>query len=79
MPVWYRRLAGIRPSTPPSAKQPPVLVAEHAPESSGSLMYGNRLPLLSMVCEKSPCRSSAVGTRKRTTSPPAVRGWNSCA
>src|SRR5206468_2673465 len=43
------------------AKHPVWLVALQAPGSNGSLMKGNRLPRLSVDCEKSPCRSSSVG------------------
>src|SRR5262245_22510239 len=64
-PVWYSADAGIRPSTPPSAKQPAVLVDEHAAVEAGFLMKGYKFPVLSVVCEKSPWRSSAVGTRNR--------------
>ncbi len=68
-PVWYRRSAGIRPTTPPSWKQAVVTAAAvgvgavHAPVLCGSRMYGKKLPLLSVDCEKSPARSSAVGIR----------------
>ena len=56
--------AGMRPTTPPSRKQP--LICEPCrPLSAGILDVGVERPLLSVVCEKSPARSSAVGTRKR--------------
>ena len=41
-------------------------------------MYGYRLPALSRVCEKSPRRSSSVGTRTFTGDVWAMkRFWNS--
>jgi hypothetical protein len=67
----------MRPTTPPDWKQPEVLVALQAPDRRGSLMKGNGLPLLSVDCEKSPYRSSAVGSRNRETLLPPVRGSNS--
>ena len=42
-----------------------------------SRMYGNGSPLLSTLCEKSPRRSSAVGTRALCTVGGLVRRWNS--
>src|ERR1700736_738702 len=71
-PRPYSRLAGIFPSTPPSWKQPAVFAAVQELVDSGSLMRLIRLLLLSSDCEKSPCRSSAVGTRNRAGSPPPV-------
>ena len=77
-PVWYNCAAGIRPRTPPSAKHALVFVAEHVPDTAGFFTYGQGFPRLSVDFEKSPCRSSAVGTRNRVTSLPPVRGSNSC-
>ena len=62
-PVWYSCAAGIRPSTPPSAKHAVWLAAEQVPATAGFLMYGYGFPRLSVDFEKSPCRSSAVGSR----------------
>jgi len=47
-----------------SGKQPVVFVAEHGAPDSVSVMVLNSFPLLSVLCEKLPCLSSAVGTRK---------------
>jgi len=41
-------------------------------------MNGYGCPRLLVDAEKSPCRSASVGRRYRVTSPPTVRGWNSC-
>src|SRR5712692_3454795 len=65
MPVEYNRSAGIWPSTPPAWKQPAVLPAVQGAVEFGTLIRLNNAPLLSRVCEKSPARSSAVGTRIR--------------
>ncbi len=48
------RFAGIRPRTPPSWKHPLVLPALQGRPVVESRMYGNGLPLLSTLCEKSP-------------------------
>jgi len=81
MPVLYRRSAGIRPRTPPAWKHPAVVPAIHGAVEFGSLIKFNSAPLLSSVCEKSPARSRAVGTRIRMGLPPlmaAVTGRYSC-
>ena len=39
-PVWYSCEAGMRPSTPPSAKHAVWLAAVHVPATAGFLMYG---------------------------------------
>src|ERR1700674_2215936 len=75
-PSWYKRLGGIRPSTPPSWKQPAVLAAVHGELEDGSLIRLMSAPVLSVLCEKSPWRSSSVGTRNRLTAPLVVRGEN---
>ena len=61
-PSEETRFAGIRPTTPPSWKHPLVLLALQGRPVVESRMYGNGLPLLSTLCEKSPWRSRAVGT-----------------
>src|SRR5688572_3134029 len=63
---------------PPSAKHAAWLVALHEPVFEGSRIYGYGWPRLFVLSEKSPCRSFSVGSRYRVTSPPTVRGWNSC-
>src|SRR5262245_23689615 len=65
IPAEYSRSDGIRPSTPPAWKHPPVFAAVHGSVEFGSLIKLNSAPVLSRVCEKSPARSSAVGTRTR--------------
>src|SRR5438045_7669128 len=80
-PVEYNRSVGILPSTPPAWKQPAVLAAVQGDVEFGSLIKLNNAPVLSRVCEKSPARSAAVGTRIRTGLPPliaAVTGRYSC-
>ena len=55
--------------------------ATHGSVEVGSLIRLNSAPLLSRVCEKSPSRSAAVGTRIRIGLPPliaAVTGRYSC-
>ena len=53
----------MRPRTPPSWKQPAVFDALHGSPVVKSRMNGNGLPARSTLCEKSPARSRAVGTR----------------
>src|SRR5262245_3176929 len=78
MPGAYSRFAGILPVRPPSWKQPAVFVAEHGCVEVGSLMNGFSTPvdcpcvLVFSVCEKSPVRSSSVGTRSRIGLPPLI-------
>ena len=67
----------MRPSTPPSRKQPRVSVALHGSSVLVSRMYGNGLPLASRLCEKSPVRSRAVGTVTRLSAVGSCRRWNS--
>src|SRR3954447_1517082 len=76
-PSPYRRLAGIFPTVPPSAKQPVcTVVLQGRPVVESRIRLKSAL-LLSSDCEKSPVRSSAVGTRNRLgLPPPLVRGEN---
>src|SRR4051812_11713250 len=76
-PTGLSREGAITPSTPPLLKQPAVLVAVQARFADESVMVLNSFPLLSVVCEKLPCLSSAVGTRKKLTAPPVVVGCTS--
>jgi hypothetical protein len=49
----------------------------HGSPVAESLTYGNGSPLASRLCEKSPRRSSAVGTRACRSLAGSVRRWNS--
>src|SRR5262249_55964180 len=49
----------------------------HVPDFAGSLIH-TMLPFRSRVCEKSPARSSAVGTRWNVRLPGSCRGSRSC-
>ena len=51
--------------------------ALHGKPVAKSRMYGNGAPLPSTLCEKSPRRSSAVGTRVLCTDGGLVRRWYS--
>ena len=57
---------------------PAVFAAVQGDVDRGSRIRLNRLPLLSRVSEKSPCRSSAVGTRNWRRMLAVVRGRYSC-
>ena len=64
------------PATPPSWKQPRVSAAMHGRFVDASRIRLKRAPVVVGGLREVPCRSSSVGTRKRFTAPPLVRGAN---